>query len=621
MVEGEQVARERSLAALVVFALVAVTAHAGAAYLPSTWGWVALGPLVAAGAAVLALGQVEGGPFDIALLGTLLLFFLWTWLSVLWSDSVPRTVSEVERDLVYVAAIAALLVFARKRSVESLTLGLLAAVTAVCGYGLLTRLFPDAFGLDTGAGYRLSRPIGYWNALGIIAAMGMLLALGCSISARRALIRALSCGALVVLVCTLYFTFSRTAWIALFAGALAVFVLEPNRARLAVVAVWLVPVLACAVWLSSRFRWLNDTGAQPQAAAHDGHRLAVIVAGLVVLTAALGFALDRLPHRRWLPRAVWMGAGVALSAACLAVIGVGLVRIGGPAALWSRASDAFRASSWSPDSNLDSRLFSLSGHSRADYWRVAWSETSAHPWLGSGAGTYDLYWTRLRPLPVTALDAHSLYLETLAELGPIGLFFLVSFLVTPLLALRRARGQPLVAAVSGAYVAYLLAAGVDWYWEIPTVTLVALFCGTTIVVAARTTGSKRKLTLPRRGTVLALLAAASAAAVVVQVGNSAVADAAHAASKGRFGQEAAEAARATRWAPWSALAWQSLGRAQRALGQIGQARASFMRATEKDPRDWEPWYDLAVASQGPERLHARATVRRLNPFGPLPPSR
>jgi O-Antigen ligase len=620
MAEGVRDARERSLAALFVVAVIVVTAHAGAAYLPSTWGWVSLGPLVASGAAVVALGYVEGTRFDLAFLGSLLLLCLWTWLSVLWSDSIPRSVAEVERDLVYAAAITALLVFARERSLESLNLGLLAAVTAVCGYGLLTRLFPDAFGLDTGAGYRLFRPIGYWNALGITAAMGMLLALDCSISARKVLIRALACGALVVLVCTLYFTYSRTAWIALFAGAVAVFSFEPNRVRLAVVTAWLVPVLALAVWLSSRFRWLNDADATLRTAAHEGHRLAFILACLVVLAVGLRLALERLPRRRWLPRAVWTGAAVALATAGVAVIVVGLVRIGGPTALWSRASDSFRASPFSPNSNLDSRLFSLSGHSRVDYWRVAWSETAAHPWLGSGAGTYDLYWARLRALPVTTLDAHSLYLETLAELGPIGLFLLVTFLVTPLLALRRARGQPLVAGAFGAYVAYLLAAGVDWYWEIPTVTLVGLFCATTIVVAARGSSSKRTLTIPQRGVALALLAAASVAAVVVQVGNSAIADGAHAAGEGRYAQAAADDARGTRWAPWSALAWQSLGRAQRAMGDVARARASFRKAIEKDPRDWEPWYDFAVASRGEARAHALATIRRLNPLAPLPPS-
>ena len=42
------------------------------------------------------------------------------------------------------------------------------------------------------------------------------------------------------------------------------------------------------------------------------------------------------------------------------------------------------------------RLFSLSGSSRSDYWRVAWQEAEDHPLLGGGAGSYQRFWLRHR---------------------------------------------------------------------------------------------------------------------------------------------------------------------------------------------------------------------------------
>ena len=79
-------------------------------------------------------------------------------------------------------------------------------------------------------------------------------------------------------------------------------------------------------------------------------------------------------------------------------------------------------------------------------------------------------------------DAHNLYLETLAELGAPGLILLLLVLGMPFAAVKRARAAtPLAAAACGAYVAFLLHAGIDWDWEMPAVTLSALFCGLALI--------------------------------------------------------------------------------------------------------------------------------------------
>jgi hypothetical protein len=138
-----------------------------------------------------------------------------------------------------------------------------------------------------------------------------------------------------------------------------------------------------------------------------------------------------------------------------------------------------------PGETPGGRLFSTTSNSRTAYWRVAAGDVARHPLAGSGAGTFVREWYRHRRITASVQDAHSLYLETLAELGLVGLALLAAALAAPVFAAVRARGQPLVAATFGAFVAYAVHTGVDWDWELPGLTLIGLLCGTLLVVAAR----------------------------------------------------------------------------------------------------------------------------------------
>ena len=121
---------------------------------------------------------------------------------------------------------------------------------------------------------------------------------------------------------------------------------------------------------------------------------------------------------------------------------------------------------------------------RVDYWSVAWTQWEENAWLGAGAGSFAQYWQR-EDAPVAVRDAHSLYLETLAELGPAGLMLLLGALASPIVAALNARSHPLSGIGASAYTAYLVHAGLDWDWEMPAVTLAGLLCGVALLAACR----------------------------------------------------------------------------------------------------------------------------------------
>jgi tetratricopeptide (TPR) repeat protein len=264
---------------------------------------------------------------------------------------------------------------------------------------------------------------------------------------------------------------------------------------------------------------------------------------------------------------------------------------------------------------LQKRLFSLSSNGRIALWRGAWQEAQAHPVLGGGAGSYEEWWLQHRRSGLQVRDAHSLYLETLAELGPLGLALLVLTLGAPLVGAVRARRHPFVAGAGGAYVAYVVHAAGDWDWELTAVTLAGLLCGAAILLAGRRR-EDAPLRLPARVGALVPMVLVIAAAFYVLLANLPLRAAASASDSGDWAKEVREARKAQDWAPWSAEAYFREGEAQLAQGN-GRAAARALRvAARKDPRNWLVWFDLAAAETGREAKQAFARARQLNPLAP-----
>jgi O-antigen ligase len=605
------------LPGLVAALAVAALAFDSGGYEPTSWGWSAV-VLLLVSAASLLLGARRLAPLELALPVSLAGLAAWVWLSLAWTSDVAQTVREGERVLVYVAAASALLLVGRRARVFGLVASLAAAISVVCAYALATRLFDpggrtyQVVSFDPQAGFRLARPLGYANALAIFAVMGILLALGLALRVRAPAARALGSSALVVLTPTLYFTYGRGAWIGLAAGLVALLAVERDRLELLVRAIALALAPAVAVLLASRTAALTADPRSVAEATHDGRRLAVAIVVLAVVAAFVPAALDRAGARFHAGPTARRRSLLVVALLVVAVATAAVVRVGGPQDAVRRAYHAFNAPAPLVGQNASRRLFSLSGSNRSEYWRVAWREWEDHAILGGGAGSYQRFWLRHRSNDLPVRDAHSLYLETLAELGPIGLALLLCALVTPLVAVRAARGSPLVAGVLAAYVAYLVHAGIDWDWEMPAVTVAALACGVALLLAARGTEAQALRRAPR---IAAAVAAAALACVALGgfVGNRAELASADALDAAQLRSAADEARSARRWEPWSGTPWRLLGESQLQAGDVGRARSSFLRGLEHDGGDWELWLDLALVSRGEDRRAALERVAELNP--------
>ena len=554
------------------FALVAALGFDGGGYAPPAWGWSSV-VLFAVLAVLIARGVGRPRRAALVLVGALAGLAAWAAASIAWSSHVSASILDVQRTVLYVGA-ASLFVLAR--SGPALPAGVLGAVTLLAASGLTS----------VEDGVRLAEPIGYTNGMAILAVLGLLIAVGFAARASRTGAAGLAAATGPMLAATLYFTFGRGAWLALGAGLLVAVAVGPGRLQLAATALVLAVPAGLAVLAADRL------GASASFTA--------LLVLLSALSALAPFAL-RLSTTVYRPSQTARRAFAAALVAVPVVVSVAaLAKVGGP----SGAYDAFKSTPSPTHGDPSGRVFSLSGSNRADYWTVAWESYADHPVLGAGAGTYARTWLRERPVPQPVVDAHSLYLEVLSELGPFGLVLLLLALAAPLAA-RRTHWTPVALAP---YAAFLAHAAQDWDWELPVVTVSALACGTALV--AGQTSSR----LPR--VVAVLPAGLCILAALAFLGNQAVERSVEASNRLDWREAANAARRARTLQPWSPQPWRLLGEIELAEGSLPAARRYFRQGLREDRDDWELWIGLALASDGAARQAALAEVHRLNPMSP-----
>lgn len=253
---------------------------------------------------------------------------------------------------------------------------------------------------------------------------------------------------------------------------------------------------------------------------------------------------------------------------------------------------------------------------RSAYWGATLHEIARHPLLGSGAGTWKRVWLEHRHVDFAAQNAHSLYLEVLSEVGPVGLVLILVGLLVPLVAAVRVRRQPRVPTLAAAYAAFLIHLGVDWDWQISAVLMSGVFLGVALLGVARATTEPGAVTIvPRAATASALLALA-VLGTVIWAGGVFTSRAAEHLRSAQWESALSDAGRAHRLAPWSSEPWRLRGEAQLAEGHRDEALASFRRGLELDRNDVVLWRVLSAVATGAELRRARERVAQLDPRGP-----
>lgn len=218
-------------------------------------------------------------------------------------------------------------------------------------------------------------------------------------------------------------------------------------------------------------------------------------------------------------------------------------------------------------------------------------------------------------------DGHSLYLETGAELGLVGLGLVVFVLGALLVALaRRCRGdqRALFAAALAAGLAWALHSGVDWDWEVPATTCWLFALGG--LGLAREAGGP--VAEPPRGLrvaiglVLVLLAVTPITVAFSQVR---LDESVRAFRSGDCERSIDAALASARAAPSRPEPLQMLGFCDARSGLANLSVELMREAAARDPRNWEFHYSLAVvqAYAGRDPRPAMSTARRLNPREPL----
>ena len=402
----------------------------------------------------------RSGPGRLALGGLAALAAL-TGLSLLWAPLAGPASDDLQRLLLYLPAFAAGIVLLRPpaaaRAAEPL---LLAGITGATLYGLSERLVPGAVSLErvVSAGDRLAYPLTYWNGTGAFAAIGLVLAAGLAGDPERPrALRAAAAATGPLLGLAVYLTFSRGALGALVAGVGLLVALAPTAAQLrAALVVGGGGALAAAATLA-----LPAIETQASGTGQGAAMLALIV----VLAAAGAWLAPR--EARTVPLAP------------LRAVALGLLVVAVAGTVLAVAQAERRGGTDAPEAGAG-RLASVQSN-RYEYWRVALRSFGDHPLLGEGSGGFRVVWLRERPFRESVRDAHSLDLETAAELGLAGLACLLALLAGIGAGAARAyrRAGPVTAPAIAGVATWAVHAGLDWDWELPALSLLAL------VLAAR----------------------------------------------------------------------------------------------------------------------------------------
>jgi hypothetical protein len=564
----------------------------------------------------LALGLLPRRRVDRRVVAPILLvaaFATLTIASAAWAPGTEAATLQFDRVLLFLGVLLLSGLACTDVDVPRVADGLALGIVGVAAVALVSRFVPSTVDGDViptylpSAANRLAYPLGYWNGLAVLAAMGVPLLLRAAIGSRE-VGRAAAFAAFPALGTVIFLTSSRTGVAAAFLGAVVFVALADRR--------WPAAGAAAAAGL---------TGAAGAATIRiwpevvDGPFTGVVwepLVALLALSAASGCAwalIVKVSRRLGDPPHIvgWIALGAALAGA-FAVLA--FADVGGRVDAFTEPSPV----TTTPTAITD-HLMAGGGSGRWQLWSAALSEFRADPVTGGGAGSFETWWLAHGSLAVPVATAHSLYLETLAELG-IGGSLLVAAILGLLVALAAAgpRTAP-SAAVAATLVVFAFAAGVDWVWDLPALAAVAAAAGGLATsLRAEAFQAVRGRALRTVAAVLCLGAVGTLAAPLLA--ELELESSRSAARSGDLSAALDDARRARDLQPWAAAPHLQLALVHEAAGQLVAAHRSVTRAIGRDASDWRIW---VVAARLETKQGALAEARRslcraeeLNPRSP-----
>jgi hypothetical protein len=566
----------------------------------------------------------------------------WVAISVGWASDDGGTFVEIVRALGYLGVFVLVVIASPRASARTWLGGVALGLVVVAGLALLSR-FEPSFGGVKGLGAflpavasRLSYPIGYWNGLAAAMAIAAVLLVWLGGQARAAAVRAAAVAVIPLPILVVYLASSRGGVAAGVVGLAVLLALGPARARMFVGLVMGGVGGTLLISLASRRDELVDALGN-SAAATQGDQMLAFSIGVVLAVGTLRFLVDdwlggiQVPAR--LTRAVGVGAVIAAIAGIL---------VAGPSNRWEEFKQV--APLETKSTYVAAHLTNGRGSGRYQFWSTALDAFEDHPVRGIGAGGYEAYWAQHGSLVRPVRDAHSIFIEAMAELGLIGLVLVLGFVgVAAVSGSRRgptrSRGGALGAALA-MLATGIVSAAIDWTWELPAcfglvVLAAALVTGPATLgpesasgaVPQAVDGARARL-LRRRpsrfglgvATLLVGWAAIWAGGLLflteVKLGDSRAA-----ASAGDLASAAQDARDASTLQPWAAQPRLQLALVQELGNDLHAANRDLGEAIQRAPDNWQFWFVRArlrvkSGNVGAARL-ALERARRLNPRAPF----
>jgi hypothetical protein len=601
-------------AVAIAYFLVAL-GNGGYATTAVAWGVIAIWAVVAIGIAIRAWPPTElEWPALIAgaCLAGLAAF---SALSLIWADDAGRAFAAALLPAGYAGLFVLVVLAAPATGARSWLVGLAIGTSLTIVAALAARLDPGFLGAtDHGVAFlpgsqgRLNYPIGYWNGLAACVAIGVILLVWLGARAETRLGRSAAVAMLPLGGLAIFLTSSRGGAAAVVVGFAVVLLIGPRRPQLLTGAA-LGGAASVVVILLARGRSDLIDNLGTSTARDQGLEIAAVAAFLAVAVGAIRWFVDeRLARVVVPPRARTLGWAAAVGAA-IALVAIGIAHLGD-------FSSTGEAGSATPGQRS---FLSGSGSGRAQFWGVALDAFGSKPLTGIGAGNYELYWNAHPKIPVVTGNAHSYFLEALADLGPIGFLLTLGPFAAAVVAVwkRWRRALPELAPALALMAGSGLAAAIDWTWKIP-----AAFAPTVIAIALLTGGAvyrRPALALvgrraPRRlssfGLGVATLLFAWGAgwiAGVELIASGHLTDSHDAVSRGDLTAAASDARAAASVEPFSSAPPLQLALVEELAGNRHAARTAALEAISKAPQDWQGW---AVLSRIDRELGLRGRAGR-----------